>query len=389
VALGTPSGYLQIGEYLFDDVVDINSVSATYGRTNLAEQPSPSTFSCSYSLIQSNPTPPNIAIGDPVLWAVYDPTATGNLSYIFFGYISDLNQNVTNWRNGNGLIEYSITAVGPLSWLARDTLANNVSFSKQYEGNRIVSAGTYSAWADFDIETPGDYEVAADNNKGGETVLQVAQMAAQSGMGLLYEDLDVIKYETYATRTNRSDSYGLDETQVLATNLGTTQSVTTIANSVKLSYGAKGASTGTTYSDTESIDTFGKLSATRSTELHNSSDANSQAQILLASRAYPRPRLNTVQINLANTAIDNSLMSDLIATRTGQRVTIAVPRLIGTSFNGFIEGYTWTIGRNQEILTLTLSDYSENIPYTMWYNVGASIPWSTYLTNTTTWSDVI
>ena len=388
MALGTPGGYLQIGDNLFDDVVDINSISATYGRTNLADQPSPSTFSCSYSLRQDNPAPPNIAIGDAVLWAIYDPTATGNLSYIFFGYISDLNQNVTNWRNGNGLIEYSITAIGPLSWLARDTLANAVSFAKQYEGNRIVSAGTYSAWADFDIETPGGYEIAADTNKGGETVLQVAQNAAQSGMGLLYENLEMITYETYSTRINRSDSYGLDETQVLATNLGTTQSVTTVANSVNLTYGAKGASTSTTYKDDVSVDYFGKLSATRSTELHNSTDANTQAQILLASRAYPRPRLSTCVINLANPAIGDALKSDLIATRTGQRVSIAIPALLGPSFNGFIEGYTWTLGRNQQILTLTLSDYAENIPYTMWYNVGATEIWSAYATATTKWSDL-
>ena len=388
MTLPTPNYYLVVGDAILDDVADVNTITCTYGRNNLADQPSPSTFSCTYSIRQDNPVPPDSSIGDLVKWAVDDPTAASGKSYVFIGYVTDVSQNISNWRNGNGLIDYTITATGPLTRLTRDALASGVSFAKHKEGDRIAGAATYSDWPFFSIATPGGYEVAADN-KGGHTILEVMQTAAQSGMGLLYEDLEYIKYETYATRTARSNSFTLDDSQVLASSLGTTQSVTTIANAVNLTYGAGGASTGSTYTDPDSQTQFGRMSATRSTELHNVADANTQAQILLATRAYPRPRLSSCQINLENPAIDNALRGDLVGVRTGQRISVAVPNQYGKDFNGYVEGYTWNLGRNQRILTLYLSDYKENKPYTMWYNVAAGDTWATYKTSTTTWSDVI
>jgi len=388
VTLSPPSANLEIGNEIYlDDYADINSISVNYGRTNLAEQPSTSTFTCTYSLIQSNTAPPNVNVGDRILWAIDDPTATGGKSYLFWGSISDISATITNWRNGNGLIEYTITGIGPLSWLDRDKLASNVNFARQYEGTRIAALGAYTTWTNWSIETPGGYEVAADN-KGGHTILEVAQMAAQSGLGLLYEDLDTIYYESYATRINRSTSYDLDSSQVIATNLGTTTSVTNIANSINLTYGAQSASNGDIYQDLTSSLYYGPYSATRPTELHHKTDANTQAQILLAARSTPKPRLSSVTINLANPAIGDALKSDLIATRVGQRISLEIPTLLGETYDGFIEGYSWNIGRNQQFLTLTLSSYDENKPYTMWYNVGATEIWSAYATSTTKWSDI-
>jgi hypothetical protein len=323
-----------------------------------------------------------------VTWAVDDDLAATLLNYVFIGYVTDVSQNVTNWQNGNGLIEYVLTATGPLTRLQRDVLDTSAAFTSKKEGDRIAEAATYSTWPYFAIETPGAYEIAPANKKGF-SVLEIMQNAAQSGMGLLYEDLETIKYESYQTRIDRSDSFGLNASQVLATSLGTTQSVTTIANSINLSFGATSGSTSDTYTDTTSKATFGALSATRQTELHNKSDANTQAQILLASRAYPRPRLTSCQINLENPALDDTLRNKLILARTGQRISVAVPNQFGATFNGFIEGYTWSLARNQRILTLFLSDYIETKPYTMWYNVGATETWATYATATTKWSDVI
>ena len=387
MTLPTPSNYLVIGDAILDDVVDINSISATYGRNNLADQPSPSVFTCSYSLRQDNQVPPDSSIGDLVLWAVDDPGAGSGKSYVFVGYVTDVNQDISVWQNGNGLINYTITATGPLTRLSRD-IVPSVTFTKKLEGNRISDAAAYSSWPFFNIETPGGYEIAADT-KSNDSVLTLMQVAAQSGMGLLYENLEVICYESYATRTARTDSFALDDTQVLASSLSTTQSVTTIANAVNLTYGAGSANNGTIYTDTESRNMFGRLAATRATELHNVSDANTQAQIFLASRAYPRPRLASCQINLENPAITNALRTSLANVRTGQRISVAVPNQYGRDFNGFIEGYTWNLGRNQRILTLYLSDYKETKPYTMWYNVAAGDTWATYKTSTTTWSDVI
>lgn len=387
MALPAPDYYLVIGGAILDDVADVNTISCTYGRNNLADQPSPSTFTCTYSLRQDNQIPPDSSIGDLVKWAVDDVNATNGLSYVFIGYVTDVSQNVSNWSNGNGLITYTITATGPLTRLARDVLSS-VTFAKEKEGTRISNATASSTWPYFNIETPGGYEVAADT-KSKVSVLELMQTAAQSGMGLLYEDLEVITYESYATRTARTDSFALDDTQVLATSLGTTQSVTTIANAVNLTYGAGSNNNGTVYSDTESRNMFGRLAATRATELHNFSDANTQAQILLASRAYPRPRLSSCQINLENPGLDDALRSDLVGVRVGQRISVAVPNQFGRDFNGYVEGYTWQLGRNQRILTLLLSDYKETKPYTMWYNVASGDTWATYKTSTTTWSDVI
>lgn len=384
---GGSNAFLRIGTttngfYVLDDVVNAQSLTATYGRTNTSEQPSPSVFSCTVTLPFDN-YDYQFNLNDVVEWKVLNSTGLGK-TLAFYGTVTDVTQSITYWSNGKGLIDYTITAMGPLLRLQRYYV--NTAFAKQYEGDRIYSICSLVGANTSLIETPGSYEVAAVTSAYGPG-LGYAQTAAQSGMGILYEDYDKVRYETYATRSARSIAFTLDGTKVEAMGLVSNTSTADIVNRVSVTYGTSAASS-TEYVDTNSQTLYGPLTGVRATELHNLTDANTQAQQLLKARAYPYPQVTQVVINLENPNLTLNNRGNLLLVRVGQRCKITVPRALGNDIDGFIEGYTWSYQNRQRILTLNISSYTQNVPYTVWYNVNAADTWNTYATATTKWSDI-
>jgi hypothetical protein len=116
-------------------------------------------------------------------------------------------------------------------------------------------------------------------------------------------------------------------------------------------------------------------------------DANSQAQILLASRKAPSIGLTSLSVNTA--VISDALNTSLANIEIGTRIVIydlPTPEL--QSFEGFIEGYTWTSARGQNIIQMTLSNADELYPYTLWNDLNGTDTWNTYALATTKWSDL-
>jgi hypothetical protein len=182
---------------------------------------------------------------------------------------------------------------------------------------------------------------------------------------------------------NTEISLSIDD--VLAADYVLNQSTNTVVNQVALTYG--GGSTGTTYDDATSQTTYGIRSGTRETTLHNSADADSQAQILLASRKAPSIGLKSLTINTA--IVDDALKTDLALVEVGTRINITdLPTPELQSFDGFIEGYTWTKARGQDIIQMNLSSVDELYPYTLWNELNGTDTWNTYALSTTKWSDL-
>jgi hypothetical protein len=58
--------------------------------------------------------------------------------------------------------------------------------------------------------------------------------------------------------------------------------------------------------------------------------------------------------------------------------TVDLPAVMGTEFNGFVEGWTWNLTRYTADLTLYCSAYSETYSSEIWYQVLPTITWATY-----------
>jgi hypothetical protein len=376
--------YLTINGYGFDDRCIITSISCNHGRTDVNQQPSPSTFRCSLELSPGETFPTSIGLGSQVLWQVYDSTGYDDKRIIFYGTISDI-QTSLQWSNGNGIYFYDITAVDNLATLSNKTTKSG--FARAYAGTRIAAILTAFGYDTSGITTPGDYELKVHSSGTLDNALTLAQGAAQSSMGVLYcqpNSNGRIKYQTYSDRQmNTEISLSIDD--VLAADYVLNQSTNTVVNQVTVSYGS--GALGTTYDDTTSQTTYGIRSGTRDTTLHDGADANSQAQLLLASRKAPSIGLKSLTINTA--IVDDALKTDLALVEVGTRINITnLPTPELQSFDGFIEGYTWTKARGQDIIQMNLSSVDELYPYTLWNELNGTDTWNTYALSTTKWSDL-
>jgi hypothetical protein len=131
--------------------------------------------------------------------------------------------------------------------------------------------------------------------------------------------------------------------------------------------------------DEQSIILYGQLSGTRETVLHNLADAETQAADFIASRAYPRTYPETLTIPLHSPTVSDATRDALCAVYNGLRVsTTELPAVFGTTFDGFVEGYTWNLTRYTAELALTCSAYSETYNSIIWYQVPPTQDWATY-----------
>jgi len=377
--------YLQIGTNNLDNFADINSISCTHGRVSVSDQPGPSTFNCVFYLAQTEYIDP-ITIGSPINWRIDNPTSGLGNSDVFIGTVSDISTSL-EWGGGNGFFKYTVTGVGRLANLNKQ-LVGWSGYAKQYDGTRIAAILTDCAETTTYISAPGAYELAVYSSSNGPTnALALAQEAANSAMGCLYEfcqDNGLIRYQSYLDRSSNPEII-LTGADILANSYQIGISGTSIANQVTLSYGT--GSLGTTYDDAISQTTYGVLAGERATTLHNVSDANSQAQTLLAARANPTWDLQTITINLAT--VSDTLRNELLQMFVGTQIRIdSLPTPELGSFHGFIEGYTWHGARNFETVTLNVSNYGKQYPYTLWNAVPNTETWNSIYTSTTTWEMV-
>lgn len=378
---------LSIGGVNLDNRAIIDSLSVNIGRQSINEQPLPGTFNCTFYLGKNETIDP-IEIGDQVLYAVKSPASTGGQVQVFSGLVTDI-QISLQWGSGTGLYMYSITAVDPLALLNQFIIGGS-GYAKAYEGNRIkdILNEVYTKYGQSidvsDIESPGNYEIAVYNN-GLIDAYTLCTEAANSAMGTFYwnqKDFR-LRYCTYTTRKNRPVTT-LDAGDLVAADFALTASANNICNATQLAYAA---GNGTLYKDTDSITKYGAKAGLRTTTLHNLSDANSIAQILLATRKDPNYNLNSITVNTA--IVSDSLKAQLANIEVGTRIQVTnLPTNELEFFDGFVEAYNWTAARGQDILQMTVSSIEQQYSYTLWNQLNGTDTWQTYATATTKWSDI-
>ena len=391
----------------------ISSISIRSGRNDVTTQPQPGYASISLWTDASEPL--NVALSQSVSISI-DKGTTGTQE-IFAGIISDIDISLSAYGSEGSIAVYSITAVGPLSQLNRH-LVGATGYAKEFDGTRVLNilteaflqswsdVGALVTWNDLptdvtwesydatnvalvnnltaNVDVPGVYELMA-YSAGEDDAFTLVQQAANSGRGVLWEGGEGdLHYDDYASRASASP-LTLTADDILARGLRTAAQWGEIVNDANVSYRA-----GTENArDENSIIRYGQLSGSRTTQLHNSADALSQAQDFVESRAYPRMYPETITIPLHSPTVSDATRDALAAVYNGLRVnTSALPAVFGTTFDGFVEGYTWNLTRYTAELALTCSAYSETYLSIIWDQEPPTLTWAGYTPSTQEWDDL-
>jgi hypothetical protein len=383
------------------------------GRDDVTTQPQPGFASIRLWTDASEPL--NVALSQSV--SVSIDKGTSGTQEIFAGIISDIDISLEQYGSEGSIAIYQITAVGPLSQLNRH-LVGGSNYAKEYDGTRILNIlseaflqswsdlsplitwndlPSETTWASYDatnmalvnnltanVDVPGVYELMAYSD-GESDAYTLTTNAANSGRGVLWEGGDGdLHYDDYASRST-AIPLTLTADDILAAGLRTAAQWGEIVNDVNVTYRA-----GTENArDENSVIQYGQLSGSRTTQLHNSADALSQAQDFLESRAYPRMYPEQITIPLHSPTVSDATRDALAAVYNGLRVdTSALPAVFGTTFDGFVEGYTWNLTRYTADLALTCSAYSETYLSIIWDQIPPTTTWAGYTPSTTEWDDL-
>ena len=386
-------------------------LTITSGRTSIYAQPLAGY--CSMSLLVQAPSSINYEVNNPVSVEVQD--SNGDWVFLFGGFLTDVSIEVDAAGSSAIIQRVNIVAVGALARLARAEFQDNLSADQ--DGDQIytvlsqalfntwdeVPAATtwndYNAtttWAEAenaglgDIDRPGDYDLASQNNLN-ESILELAQRLATSGLGYIYEDSQ--GRIGYADSTRRSEYLSangyvdIDGRHASALGLRLTKRAGDVRNVVDLTYGSN-SNQSITASDPDSISLYGELSSRIDTTLANQSDAEDQADFYLALRAYPRYEMDAITFEIHSPEIDDTDRDSLLNVFMGLPLNIQnLPaNMVNGEFQGFVEGWTWRAGLNRLQLRMILSPVAYSLQAFRWNSVPVTETWNT-LSPTMTWLD--
>jgi hypothetical protein len=408
----SPNPTVTIDGVLFDSEQALSSVRIVSGRKDVLNQPEPSY--ANIELWTDADTPLDIELSDSI--SVSIDKGTSGTQTIFTGTISDVSISLPQYGEVGSIARYSLTAVGALALLNK-RLAGGAGFAKEFDGTRILNILTEAfltswddldsvttwndlppsvTWATYDgtsldlvddlavnVDVPGNYELTAYSD-GDANAYELAKDAAQSGRGVLWEDrLGGLHYDDYAARALNT-SYELTGDELLANGLSTNSQWGEIVNDVTIVY--KNGQTKNAQ-DQDSKILYGQLSATKTTQLEQATDAQDQADAYLFSRAYPRNYPAVFTVPLHSPTVSDATRDELAAVYSGLRIfTNDLPAVFGQNFDGFIEGWEWNLTRYTADLALFVSAYTETYESQIWLQVADTITWNTY-NPTTIWEN--
>jgi hypothetical protein len=356
------------------------------GRTNIYEQAQAGY--CNLQLIDLDQSTIPVHVNSAISIQVQDTSST--YVAIFGGTVVDIALEVRDVGSTMFTQTYSITALGALARLPK-SLTDGV-LSKDFDGNQILSILTdllinnwnevapSETWADYDptitwenaenvglgeIDTPGDYELAARTSEPIDVYSLVSALAT-SGLGYLYESATgAISYADSTHRLDYLNANGyvqLTANQARAAGLRTETRAGDVRNNVTIKYDATSSSEVNAF-DAASIAEYGALSQIITTTLHDSSDASAQANFYLSLRKTPYANFSEITFDLTNPELDNSDRDALLNCFMGMPVSIAdLPANMGTTFQGFVEGWSLQASYNQLAIALNVSPVQFSLP---------------------------
>ena len=395
----TPIWKVTIDGIEYTDAILAN-LTIRSGRTNIYEQAQAGYVNIQLIDLDQSAIP--VSINSTISIQVQDTTAT--YVPIFGGTVVDIGLEVRDVGSTMFTQTYSITALGALARLPK-ALTNGV-LSKDFDGDQILTILTdllvnnwsevapSITWADYnptttwanaenaglgEIDTPGDYELAARSSERTDAYSLVSRLAT-SGLGYIYEDANgAISYADATHRSQYLSANGyvqLTANQARAAGLRTETRAGDVRNNVTIQYGATSSSERSA-SDELSISTYGSLSQIITTTLHNAADATEQANFYLTLRATPQPIFSEITFDLTNPELDNADRDALIEIFMGMPVAINdLPGNMGSIFQGFVEGWSFQASYNQLSISLIISPVAYSLQALQWNEVPPARIWS-------------
>jgi hypothetical protein len=399
MTLWNPVWKVEIDGIEYTDAILAN-LSIRSGRTNIYQQAQAGYVNLQLLDVSQSTIP--VSINSTISVSVQDTSNT--FVAIFGGNVVDIGLEIRDVGSTMFTQTYSITALGALARLPK-ALTNGV-LSKDFDGNQILNILTdlllnnwsevpaALTWASYDptttwataenvglgeIDTPGDYELAARSSSRTDVYSLVSALAT-SGLGYIYEDAQGrISYADATHRSQYLQTNGyvqLTANQARAAGLRTEIRAGDVRNNLTIKYGAT-SSAEVSASDTTSIGTYGTLSQIITTTLHNSADATAQANFYLGLRSSPQPNFSEITFDLTNPELDNADRDDLIGVFMGQPVAINdLPANMGSIYQGFVEGWSFQASYNQVSVSLLISPTAYSLQALEWQQVSGTKIWS-------------
>ena len=399
----TIAGVVQTSTTLQDGTI-------TYGRNDFFEATQPSY--CNIELLNLDGTSPVVELLDTVLIEVTD--STGAYIKLFTGEVSGVYNRFEGAGLGGKPNTLQIQAIGALGLLVK-RYAGGVAYPEELDGariQRILEETLFVAWEDisntftwddFTTETWANYGVQGiDTIDAGryemlarsaqvQQAYELTDITQQSGLGYLYDTAD---FEIgYADAERRTDNYATNlielDANLVNADIQTRLQTADIVNSVVIQYDDPVLEV-VAQNDT-SINNYGLLEEIRSTILAQTVDATEQATNFVNYRGTPKTSLEAVSVNLAHSDMTNTVRDDLLAVTMDSLLyldNIPVGLIVEGYFEGFVEGWTWTLGRKNLELTMSVSNSIYSTLDVQWEDYNASIQWQN-LASDYRWLDVI
>jgi len=388
----------------------LENATVTYGRNDFFEATQPSY--CNLELLNLDGTSPVVELLDTILIEVTN--SAGTYVKLFTGEVSGVYNRFAGAGLGGKPNTLQIQAIGALGLLVK-RYAGSVAYPEELDGariQRILEETLYVAWEDisntftwndFTTETwanygvqgidtidPGRYEVLA-RPAAIEQAYNLTDDTQQSGLGYLY---DTTNFEIgYADAERRSANYTTNlielDANLVNADIQTRLQTADIVNSVVIRYDDPVLEI-VAQNDT-SINAYGLLEEVRSTILAQTADATEQATNFVNYRGTPKVSLEEVTVNLAHSDMTNTVRDNLLGVSMDTLLYLDnIPvGLIPEGYNeGFVEGWTWTLGRNNLELTMSVSNSIYSTLDVQWEDYNSVIQWQN-LDNATRWLDVI
>lgn len=378
----------------------LSNLSIRSGRTNIYEQAQAGYVNLQLLDVSQSIIP--VSVNSTISVSIKD--TSNAFVAIFGGSVVDIGLEVRDVGSTMFTQTYSITALGALARLSK-ALTNGV-LSKAFDGTQIkviltdlllnswaevpaaLTWSTYNpttTWANAEnvglgeIDTPGDYELAARSSSRTDVYSLVSALAT-SGLGYIYEDAQGrISYADATHRSQYLQTNGyvqLTANQARAAGLRIETRAGDVRNNLTIKYGAT-SSAEHSVSDASSIATYGTLSQIITTTLHNGADATAQGNFYLGLRSSPQPNFSEITFDLTNPELDNADRDDLIGVFMGQPVAINdLPANMGSIYQGFVEGWSFQASYNQVSVSLLISPTAYSLQALEWQQVSGTKIWS-------------